>query len=107
MKRYRLDQNGGLRDAPNGWLVKHEDAVAEIERLEAVIEQLEADAARYAFIRDNQVQAQSPQMDGTSAWHVRRMYGRTGTFGELVDRKIQEAEEWQVKQEVFHGAPDD
>ena len=52
---------------------------------------LQADARRYAYIRDCLVQSHSHQMDGTATHHIRMIYGRAGTFDELVDGKIEEA----------------
>ena len=68
-----------------------ETAQAEVKRLEADVTRLQADARRYAYIRDCLVQSHSHQMNGTATYHVRMIYGRAGTFDELVDGKIEEA----------------
>lgn len=61
-------------------------------RLQAEVERLEADARRYAYIRDCLVQTHSHHMDGTCGYRVRAIYGRAGTFDKLIDGKIAEAE---------------
>jgi len=73
----------------------------EIELLQRKVKRLEADAARYAFLRDNQAQAHSLHMNGTCGWHIRTVYGRASTFDKLIDAKIQEAKDWKQEKELL------
>lgn len=72
----------------------------EIERLRLKVKRLEADAARYAFLRDNKAQAHSPHMNGTCGWRICAIYGRASTFDKLIDAKIQEVRDWKREREV-------
>ena len=65
---------------------------SEIEAIEeaiALIEKLEADAARWKFVRDN-MQSHSLQMGGQHGWRFRSLRGCVGnTPEEAIDRRIE------------------
>lgn len=54
--------------------------------LNAKVQQLENDAARWTYVRNTLAQAIDPHMDGTSAFRFRSPQGRAGNITELIDR---------------------
>ena len=64
--------------------------VEDVKAMLAEIERLQADARRYAYIRDHLTQSDSLHMDGTRGYRFRTVYGTAKTFDDLIDGEIAE-----------------
>jgi hypothetical protein len=53
--------------------------------LTSKINQLETDAARWAYVRDHLAQGMDPRMDGTFTFRFRSPHGRAAHITELID----------------------